>query len=139
MTNEEAIELLKNMCWSITTKMNREVPSSIALLMAIKALEETQTLNGNTLTIKVSEDDIDKVKRVILDCAPWCRVFYQDDKDTNVPIKEIICCKDCKFAHMTVDGECKYCDIWFPDDKTYMPGDYYCASAERKGDSDAVD
>ena len=49
---------------------------------------------------------------------------------------EIIHCKDCKFAHMTVGGECKYCDIWFPDEKTYMPGDYFCASAESRGESD---
>lgn len=38
MDRNEAIELLKNMHWSITTKMNREVPSSLALLMAIEAL-----------------------------------------------------------------------------------------------------
>lgn len=49
---------------------------------------------------------------------------------------KVICCKDCKFAHMTVDGECKYCDIWFPDEKTYMPGDYYCGSAERKEEAE---
>jgi len=47
---------------------------------------------------------------------------------------EIIRCKDCKFARMTYDGECKYCDIWFPDEKTYMDGDYFCASAERRTD-----
>ena len=47
---------------------------------------------------------------------------------------EIIRCKDCKFARMTYDGECKYCDVWFPDEKTYMDGDYFCASAERRTD-----
>ena len=47
---------------------------------------------------------------------------------------EIIHCKECKFAHMTVGGECKYCDIWFPGEKTYMPGDYFCGSAERRTD-----
>jgi len=45
---------------------------------------------------------------------------------------EIIQCKDCKFSHMTINGECKYCDIWFPDEKCYMSGDYYCGSAERR-------
>lgn len=45
MTNEEAIELLKNMHWSITTKMNGEVPSSLALNMAIKALEKPKAYN----------------------------------------------------------------------------------------------
>ena len=46
---------------------------------------------------------------------------------------EIIRCKDCKYARLTYDGSCKYCDIWFPDEAEYMDGDYYCASAERKG------
>jgi hypothetical protein len=59
-------------------------------------------------------------------------------KRMSAQLKEqptIIHCKECKFAHMTVGGECKYCDIWFPDEKTYMPGDYYCASAEKRGES----
>ena len=55
----------------------------------------------------------------------------QPNHNAEVSKMEIIHCKDCKFAHMTVNGECKYCDIWFPDEKTYMPGDYFCASAER--------
>lgn len=45
---------------------------------------------------------------------------------------DIIRCKDCKYARLTNDGSCKYCDIWFPDEAEYMDGDYYCASAERK-------
>ena len=44
----------------------------------------------------------------------------------------IVRCKDCKYARLTNDGSCKYCDIWFPDEAEYMDGDYYCASAERK-------
>lgn len=65
----------------------------------------------------------------------------QDEDAVEMAIKaleqpEIIHCKDCKFAHMTVDGECKYCDIWFPDEKTYMPGDYFCGSAERKEEAE---
>ena len=47
---------------------------------------------------------------------------------------EIVRCKDCKYSHMTYDGDCKYCDIWFPDEPEYMPGDYYCGSAERRQD-----
>ena len=45
---------------------------------------------------------------------------------------DIVRCKDCKYARLTDDGSCKYCDIWFPDEAEYMDGDYYCASAERK-------
>ena len=40
MKIEEAIKLLKNMDFSITTIMNREVASSIALNIAIEALEK---------------------------------------------------------------------------------------------------
>lgn len=47
---------------------------------------------------------------------------------------EIICCRDCKYAHMTYDGECKYCDVWFSDEAMYVDGDYYCASAKRRED-----
>ena len=45
---------------------------------------------------------------------------------------EIVRCKDCKYSHMTYDGDCKYCDIWFPYEQEYMSGDYYCGSAERR-------
>jgi hypothetical protein len=63
--------------------------------------------------------------------------FYTDDvykaiKQLPTIQPEIIRCKDCKYARLTDDGSCKYCDIWFPDEAEYMDGDYYCASAERK-------
>lgn len=48
---------------------------------------------------------------------------------------EIIRCKDCKYSHMTYDGDCKYCEIWFPDEAEYMDGNYYCGSAERRHDA----
>ena len=48
---------------------------------------------------------------------------------------EIIRCKDCKHSHMTSTGLVKYCDIWFSDEKLYLDGDYFCADAELRGDS----
>jgi len=56
----------------------------------------------------------------------------------TVDAVEVVRCRDCKYALMTVKGECKYCDIWFPDEAEYMDGDYYCASGERK-DGEAHD
>lgn len=62
-------------------------------------------------------------------------------KDINVPNKfatdtnvgnEIIYCKDCKYSHMTIDGLCKYCDIWFPEEEMYADGKHFCASAEKR-------
>ncbi len=62
-----------------------------------------------------------------------CRLI-ENEAINKLPIiqPEIIRCKDCKYARLTYDGSCKYCDIWFPDEAEYMDGDYYCASAERK-------
>ena len=63
------------------------------------------------------------------------------DKDIREAIKlakkallqpKIIHCKECKYAKMTFNGECKYCDIWFPDESCYLSGDNFCSSAERK-------
>ena len=47
-------------------------------------------------------------------------------------LEEVVHCKDCKYAHMTVDGLCKYCDIWFPDEEVYASGNHFCADGLRK-------
>lgn len=45
---------------------------------------------------------------------------------------EIIYCKDCKYAHITYDGEVKYCDIWSPHETIYMDASKnFCSMAER--------
>lgn len=54
------------------------------------------------------------------------------DEQQTIDAVPVVRCRDCKYARMTYDGECKYCDIWFPDEAEYMDGDYYCASGERK-------
>ena len=50
----------------------------------------------------------------------------------NIPVVEIIYCKDCKYSHMTIDGFCKYCDLWFPNEEMYESGEHFCAKAKRK-------
>ena len=49
---------------------------------------------------------------------------------------DIVRCKECKHAHMTYGGDCKYCDMWKDDDdfciELYLDGDFYCAYGERK-------
>lgn len=51
----------------------------------------------------------------------------------------VVHCKDCKHAHLTYDGECKYCDVISMADEDgdyggslYLPGDWYCAAGERR-------
>jgi len=72
-----------------------------------------------------AEDNPDMVKTVsaVFDTAPAADVV------------EVIRCKDCKHAHMTDDGLCKYCDQLIEngvDEAIYFPGDYFCADGERK-------
>lgn len=50
------------------------------------------------------------------------------------PERKIIYCKDCKFAHLTIKGRVKYCDVWFPETKTYLGADDFCSSAEKRGE-----
>lgn len=45
---------------------------------------------------------------------------------------EIIRCRDCKYSQMTDDDECRYCKIWFAEEEHFLPGNYFCADAERK-------
>ena len=49
---------------------------------------------------------------------------------------EIIRCRDCKYAHLTHSGDCKYCDNWLDDDDfhltLHLDGDFYCGYAEPK-------
>ena len=51
----------------------------------------------------------------------------------NIPTElEIIHCKDCKYSHMTIDGFCKYCDLWFPNEEMYESGEHFCAKARKR-------
>ena len=44
---------------------------------------------------------------------------------------DIVRCKECKYAHMTYGGECKYCDKWSLEDSLYLDGDFFCSYGER--------
>ena len=64
----------------------------------------------------------------------------------TVDAEPVVRCKDCKYAHMTYDGEVKYCDrISMPDDEgdygyaLYLPGDWFCADGERRDDDGSAD
>ena len=58
--------------------------------------------------------------------------------DPGEVVGEIVRCKDCKYAHMTYDGDCKYCDMFTDDDgnpiERYRSGDWFCADGERRTD-----
>ena len=75
--------------------------------------------------------------RSLDDLLPEEKAIVQHiDRMLPVDAVPVVKCRECKYAHMTYDGECKYCDIWFPDEAEYIDGDYFCASGERKDGND---
>ena len=53
-------------------------------------------------------------------------------------VRPVVFCRDCKHAHMTHDGLCKYCDMMAErgeDDALYLPGDWFCADGEKREES----
>lgn len=50
----------------------------------------------------------------------------------------VVRCRDCKYAKMTVQGECKHCDFWQGDDHSEamcLDGDFFCAAGERRDEA----
>lgn len=52
---------------------------------------------------------------------------------------EVVRCRECKYAHLTYDGDAKYCDLLASKDKYgdcdpffYRSGDWFCADGERE-------
>jgi hypothetical protein len=49
---------------------------------------------------------------------------------------ELIRCKDCKYAYLTDDGECKHCEMEKDDNgfliERYRSWDWFCADGERR-------
>ena len=70
-----------------------------------------------------------------------CAINFAKDQIENIPVADVqpvVFCRDCKNAHMTHDGLCKYCDVMIEygvDDSLYFPGDYFCADGERKANN----
>ena len=54
----------------------------------------------------------------------------------SAPSIDIVRCKECSKAHLTYDGDCKYCEEWKDDDGNYIEvyhdGDHFCSYGERK-------
>lgn len=66
--------------------------------------------------------------------ANCCNAWKPKEKETNMI--EVVRCKDCKYAHKTYDGDCKYCDMFTDDDgnpiERYRSGEWFCADGELK-------
>lgn len=56
----------------------------------------------------------------------------------DAPSIDIVRCGECKKAHLTADGTCKYCEEWKDNDGDYIEvyhnADDFCSYGERKDD-----
>ena len=54
----------------------------------------------------------------------------------SAPSLNLVRCAECKKAHLTYDGKCKYCDEWKDDDGNYIEvyhdGNHFCSYGVRK-------
>lgn len=64
-------------------------------------------------------------------CMDVIQKWLEREVKENEPF---VYCKDCKYAYLTYDGFCKSCDKFPELEEPYFPGDFYCASGERKED-----
>ena len=76
------------------------------------------------------------------------KVLYSDDffagikwvldRIDEMPSIDIVRCGECRYAHMTYDGQCKYCDQITDDDgnviEVYYDGSHFCSYGEREGE-----
>ena len=63
------------------------------------------------------------------------------DAVPTVDAVQVVRCRECKYAHLTYDGDIKYCDLLAVKDEDgecdpcfYRSGDWFCADGERRSD-----
>ena len=90
---------------------------------------------------KVIYCDRDKLKHAIHAFVNEYGIIGMSITDFNIMLERnrvdavpVVRCKDCEYAYMTYDGECKYCDVWEAEGEMYLDGDFYCAFGKRKED-----
>ena len=60
------------------------------------------------------------------------------DQIDSAPSIDIVRCGECKKAHLTADGTCKYCEEWKDNNGNYIEvyhnADDFCSYGEREGE-----
>ena len=89
--------------------------------------------------------DMEKVLSEL--CLSHKDIIYIDKNETaerirKIPSIDIVRCKECKHAHMTYGGDCKYCDMWKDDDdgciELYLDGDFLKAKGTTLGADNGI-
>lgn len=91
--------------------------------------------------LKEQEEEIENLKQTAQSMMEGICLLKEQDNCENCSIavedrQLVVRCKDCKYAHKTYDGACKYCDMLTDDDgyliERYLPGDWFCADGVPK-------
>ena len=66
----------------------------------------------------------------------WFEMVLKDlEEQPTIDVVPVVRCRNCKYAHMTNDGYCKWCDkmseLGLEDDDIYLPGNWFCADGEK--------
>lgn len=87
-----------------------------------------------------------RIEQIGMENNPYVCSIRQAVRDVPAAdVETVVRCRDCKFASMTYDGECKYCACFGSKDEygeldpeLYLPSDFFCAFGVRKEVDDAV-
>ena len=82
-------------------------------------------------------------EKVVSEFEKWCDAMADECPviclDALAMLKEqeaVVRCKDCKYAYLTDDGECKYCEMEKDDNgfliERYRSWDWFCADGEKR-------
>ena len=93
-----------------------------------------------TLNNPLTKEDWDKIADAEMEKTP--SVTFHTPSGKEVEFVKVVHCEDCKHAHLTYDGDCKYCQLDIDrgfTEATYRNGDWFCADGERmKNDADRI-
>ena len=112
------------------------LPNGLLANDVFNVIKQLPSAQPEPLTLRVNheltKEEYDKLMHDIKD-AP---IVLLPPAQPSADVVEVVRCKDCKFAHLTYSGDCKYCDNVRDDDDfhitVYYSGDHYCSYGERR-------
>lgn len=120
-----------------TESTNTPTNAPTELISRADAIEAIASRDETDGTVKVfTGREVNEILSALpsADAVATFRTGQTYGKSTSIrELVEVVRCKDCKHAHMTYGGECKYCDMWEEDGEAlYLDGDFFCAYGERR-------
>ncbi len=97
---------------------------------ADKKIEE-MNMRIESTTRLIENRPYDEEAKLILREHKFC--LKELERTPTADVVEVVRCKDCIYAFMTLDREqVKYCDMFDSDDGVFFDKNHYCSYGERK-------